>query len=63
MPKFDVETVDTMCAIAGLEVPQQEKEILAGMLERHVAAFAMVVGALDLQEVASADRFEPDWNE
>jgi hypothetical protein len=63
MPKFDVETVDTMCAIAGLEVPEEEKKILAGMLERHVAAFTMVVGTLDLQEVAPADRFEPDWNE
>lgn len=63
MSKFDVQTVDTMCAIAGLEVPEQEKKVLAGMLERQVAAFAMVVGALDLQEVASADRFEPDWNE
>lgn len=63
MSKFDVQTVDTMCAIAGLEVPEQEKKILAGMLERHIAAFAMVVGALDLREVASADCFEPDWNE
>lgn len=63
MTQFDVQTVDTMCAIAGLEVPEQDKKVLAGMLERHVAAFAMVVGALDLQQVASADRFEPDWND
>ena len=62
MATFDVETVDTMCAIAGVDVPQQEKRILAGMLERHVAEFAVVVGALDLREVASADRFEPDWS-
>lgn len=63
MTQFDVQTVDTMCAIARLEVPEQDKKVLAGMLERHVAAFAMVVGALDLQQVASADRFEPDWND
>ncbi len=63
MTKFDVRTVDTMCGIAGLEVPEQEKMVLAGMLERHVAAFAKVVGVLDLRQVASADRFEPDWNE
>ena len=63
MTHFDVHTVDTMCAIAGLEVPEQEKKVLAGMLGRQVAAFATVVGALDLRQVASADRFEPDWNE
>ena len=63
MTQFDVQTVDTMCAIARLEVPEQDRKVLAGMLERHVAAFAMVVGALDLQQVASADRFEPDWND
>ena len=63
MTQFDVHTVDTMCALAGLEVPEPEKTVLASMLERHVAAFAAVVGALDLREVASADRFEPDWNE
>lgn len=63
MPQFDVQTIDTMCAIAGLEVSQEEKKVLAGMLERHVAAFGAVVGTLDLRHVASADRFEPDWNE
>lgn len=61
MATFDAETIDTMCAVAGVDVPQEEKRILAGMLERHVAAFAIVVGALDLGAVASADRFEPDW--
>ena len=61
MSQYDVQTVDTMCAIAGIEVPEQEKKVLVGMLERHLAAFAMVVGALDLQGVASADRFEVDW--
>lgn len=62
MAKFDPQAVDTVCLVAGVDVPEEEKRILAGMLERHIAAFAIVVEALDLQEVASADRFEPDWS-
>jgi hypothetical protein len=52
-----------MCAVAGLEVPDLEKPVLAGMLERHLAAFEAVVGALDLSDVASADTFEAGWDE
>ena len=63
MPHFDVNAIDTMCAVAGLEVPDLEKPVLAGMLERHLAAFEAVVGALNLSDVASADTFEAGWDE
>lgn len=62
LPQADTGTIETLCRLAALDVPEQERRILAGMLERHLAAFQMIE-ALDLHEVCSAATYEPDWDE
>jgi Asp-tRNA(Asn)/Glu-tRNA(Gln) amidotransferase C subunit len=62
MSNITEETVEALCGLASLKVPGHDLRVLAGMLERHVAAFH-VVEELDLEEVGPAGKFEPDWHD